>query len=507
MKNFSDFVKNSWALYISVILLSGALLFLFLAALCKHGWLDEHITIMSALVPWDVFCQNLSETDVYPPLHYFIEGIIGRLSHASDGGIRVIYTLSACQFFSMACFVMLLSCGVAILKKYKNWSAVIIYVAVLCSLPMCDRYCMEARAYMMCVLILFATFICACYAFKRNDKRWWAAYSLSLVLLAYTNYYALLNGIVLTGVVFIYAFLFARHHCVYIVIASACALVCFIPWMPYMLNQIGRVSEKWWGTVPANTAFEYIVEVCGVPLRGTPWFFFVAAVCMQGYALCCAVVRRESLNAFIILCGMIAVPCSALLQVFISLAIDQSIVCSRYCIFPIGIFVFSLSCALCYLPRFYRKSAAFLCACMALFTCHHFFKTALGNYDIKEQTMALFLLNYTDSQKIKLYVSDKKLLATVELLFEAYQFNDAFCLCYAEGLSLENCIIRYGQYKRFLPKIEDMNLDNLREGDTIFVHDDHMKTFERDMKQLSLAHQVVMKCGPWNKVTVSASKA
>ncbi len=505
MNAICDYIKNKGVLYASLILLCGAILFIFLSALCKHGWVDEHVTILSSLVPWCDFCQNLAVTDVYPPLHYAIEGVIGRLCRARAGGVEMAYALSACQLFSVACFIVLLILGAAILKKRRGWSAAIAYMAVLCSLPLCERYCIEARAYMMCTLILFASFICACLAFRHNNRRWWIVYSILLVLLAYTNYYALLNGVVLTGMLFVYAFLFARRHCSSIVYASLCALICFVPWMPYLLQQIGWVHESWWNQNPLCAAFGYIVDVCGVRLSGgSPWIFFIVASCVQVYALSRALAKRESLSAFIIGCGMLAVPCSALLQIIISIAIEQSIVVNRYCLFPVGVFAFSLAWGLPYLSRLPMKGFAFLCACISVFACRQFYLEEYNKFRMNERLVAWFLLNSSEKHETKLYVSEQKEIATVELLFDANQIEDInFCLCHDEKLDPKLCIARYSQYRNFLSERGDMNLSDLREGDYVFVLANHMEAFVRDMEWYRIPHKIVSVQGLWYKVAVS----
>src|SRR4051794_8208999 len=142
--------------------------------------------------------------------------------------------------------------------------------AVLVALsPFQIYYATEARAYALMMFFTLAAVLMLLVALERGRAGWWVAYALSVAAAAYTHYTSVFVLIVLFGWAFI-ARPEARRP---LILATAGAVVLFLPWVPELLDDrhepAGTVIEMIHPLTLTNARIDLGQWSIGHPLFGT----------------------------------------------------------------------------------------------------------------------------------------------------------------------------------------------------------------------------------------------
>ena len=205
-------------------------------------WHDEGYTAAIIKQPL-IDIISTTTTDVHPPFYYIIMHFWQLLFGDSIISLRS---------FSVACGVMTIALLFFLLQKIFS-KRIAIFGAFLAALgPFLIRYSDEARMYALAALLS----VSATYAFimavdKKDKKPWWILYGFLVAIGIYTQYFLAL----LLPAHFVYLWLkiggdrtdiikiFTNKN---IWLAAGLCFLLFLPWLPVMISQVGRVSGEFW---------------------------------------------------------------------------------------------------------------------------------------------------------------------------------------------------------------------------------------------------------------------
>lgn len=141
--------------------------------------------------------------------------------------------------------------------------------------PFAIFYADEARPYATLTFFAALSACCLLCALRGNRRRWWIAYAVSTALVVYSHY----TGVFVLFAQTLWALWFHRDRMRAIVVATAGALVLFLPWLS-LVDSKGQLAV--YGPFePDFDAVAVIVRVLAghpfIPLRDTPGLLALAA--------------------------------------------------------------------------------------------------------------------------------------------------------------------------------------------------------------------------------------
>lgn len=230
----------SWIWLIPILLLATHVRLLYLTK--ADIWHDEGYTAAIIKQPL-IDIISTTTTDVHPPFYYIIMHFWQLLFGDSIISLRS---------FSVACGVMTIALLFFLLQKIFS-KRIAIFGAFLAALgPFLIRYSDEARMYALAALIGVA----ATYAFimavdKKDKKPWWILYGFLAAIGIYTQYFLAL----ILPAHFVYLWLKIGEDRTDVIkiftnkniwLAAGLCFLLFLPWLPVMISQVGRVSGEFW---------------------------------------------------------------------------------------------------------------------------------------------------------------------------------------------------------------------------------------------------------------------
>lgn len=230
----------SWIWLIPILLLATHVRLLYLTK--ADIWHDEGYTAAIIKQPL-IDIISTTTTDVHPPFYYIIMHFWQLLFGDSIISLRS---------FSVACGVMTIALLFFLLQKIFS-KRIAIFGAFLAALgPFLIRYSDEARMYALAALIGVA----ATYAFimavdKKDKKPWWILYGFLVAIGIYAQYFLAL----LLPAHFVYLWLKIGGNRTDVIkiftnknvwLAAGLCFLLFLPWLPVMISQVGRVSGEFW---------------------------------------------------------------------------------------------------------------------------------------------------------------------------------------------------------------------------------------------------------------------
>lgn len=275
----------------------------FLIGRDAHTWYDENFSLIMCQRPFREM-MHLIAVDVHPPLYYlFLKpwcSLFGWTT-AAERGLGTV-------FLALAVWLMSLAFGHAVGRQRA-----ILVLPFLVFSPYAIRYGFEIRMYSLLMLEVAASTYALVRAIRSPEtgglwhrRKWWFAYTLSVLAGMYTQY------LVLT--VFVAQALLLLIRSVragstagrrrgetrdwFWVACYAGAVVCYLPWVPVALAQMGNPSfANNIGPMGPNKAIETIfLQLTGTVPEGigTLAAFMIAVVIVVWIA---AFLREEGLSA------------------------------------------------------------------------------------------------------------------------------------------------------------------------------------------------------------------
>lgn len=223
-------------------------------------WFDEGFsTVISRQSFGDIF--HYTAADVHPPLYYWLLKIWTSLFGTSDAAFR-----SMSVVFGVIALVLVF----ILVKKLFSRQTVVLSTFLVAISPMFVRYGIEARMYMVVVVICLAATLMLLRALRTNKQHDYLIYGVLLALGMWTHYFTAVvwlahwvyrltylksNGVKKKD---LRAAFFTRNW----IVAHITAVVLFLPWIPSVIRQMSGLAGGFWiPPVTLNTAGDLVGEI------------------------------------------------------------------------------------------------------------------------------------------------------------------------------------------------------------------------------------------------------
>lgn len=223
-------------------------------------WFDEAFSAyLIQFSYWDV--ARFTAADVHPPLYYWALKAWTELFGTSEAGLRTMSIFFAAATIIVTFFLTRKLFG----RKVAN--VALIFLALS---PMLVRYGDEARMYTMAAFFVVSATYALVKANETRRRKWWVFYGVLVALGMWVHYFAALLWLAhwvwhawathSKGISFKawWKKFFNREW----VIAYIVAVVAYLPWLPFMLKQLGVVQFGgfWIGPVSTDTPANYLTN-------------------------------------------------------------------------------------------------------------------------------------------------------------------------------------------------------------------------------------------------------
>lgn len=179
MRQRADWARGGLA---GVVLLGLGLRLAFLNA--EGFWFDEFCTWRQMQMPLDAMMEDLVIADVHPPLYQLFLLAWSALFGAGEWALRLPSVL-----FGVLAIGVVYALGAELFDRLTGLFA----AGILATSEFAIHYSQEARSYSLLLLLSgLAAFTWLRRARAPDDRRWWWAFILSAVLLAYTHVFGVL---------------------------------------------------------------------------------------------------------------------------------------------------------------------------------------------------------------------------------------------------------------------------------------------------------------------------
>ncbi|WP_314385348.1 glycosyltransferase family 39 protein [Pseudomonas brenneri] len=288
----ANFSKRILLFYFFVLLVSAAVRFY---ALTDTGvWLDEAFSLlMSMKSPSEILFHTAR--DVHPPLYYLM---LHEWIKLFGNGVFAARSLSVC--FGVLSVVL----GIWLSRLLLSQRSSILASVLLAIFPAAVRYSQEVRMYALLGALMLGATIAFVYWLEWPKRKWpIGLYVLLMVAGLYTHYFAALCMLSHWIYIFIlsssrqvkYKYLLSREWW----LANSLIVVCFLPWLPSLLNQLDYSRIDW----IAKPGIKELVELVWFFLNfsegeQTPtWIFYGLALMVWGASVAiCTLGGRSGKN-------------------------------------------------------------------------------------------------------------------------------------------------------------------------------------------------------------------
>ena len=245
-------------------------------------WTDE---IFSMNLFADSFAQIIVDTaeDVHPPLYYFL-GRIMRLLFGESLQVQKILTIIPMS--------LTLALGAGKIRRNFGDRTAFLFILFLGCLPCSMTYAVQVRMYSWALLCVTACGLSVWEILKKNRISDWIWLSISAVAAAYLHYFAFVSVIIINGMLFLWL-LFSKEQwkklarwCIF----SILMVLAYLPWLPYMLEQVTRVEGGYWiAPITMETVWSYFIWAFGLnPLPQTTYGYLLISLtagtgCLAGW--------------------------------------------------------------------------------------------------------------------------------------------------------------------------------------------------------------------------------
>lgn len=222
--------------------------------------IDEYFTLEIVKLPlsdaWKIIIG-----DYHPPLYYILLKIVKKLSLMTSLNLDLISVLKL--FSILPYFILILFSATKIRKQYGWLTAGIFAFSVGLMSDFFISY-LKIRMYSWGILFLYLGFIALYGVMTKSDKKSWMLLTIFAVLGAYTQYILAMSFIVLYLLLLGYILLYKENGFDRIsefkkwIVSSIIGIVLYAPWLPFLFNQTGKVSDEYWIATPdINEIFHY----------------------------------------------------------------------------------------------------------------------------------------------------------------------------------------------------------------------------------------------------------
>ncbi|MDH6308330.1 hypothetical protein M2451_001047 [Dysgonomonas sp. PFB1-18] len=203
---------------------------------------------------------NLTARDVHPPLFYWLLKIV---AYPMDIQHTALY-----QYHYITAFFYLISiiiCAFPVRRLFGTGIAFLTAVIIVL-LPVALYLYAYVRMYSLMVPLMLGMFIYVCDTYKNNTLWSWVKLFIFALAAMYTHYYALLGAfwlLALYGVLLVVVSSKNKEyksHLKHYLILGGMLVVCYIPWLFELYNQMVAVDKSYWISPPALKEVIYSLQ-------------------------------------------------------------------------------------------------------------------------------------------------------------------------------------------------------------------------------------------------------
>lgn len=335
--NRGEHGRNGFVLWGMVLLFT----LLYLSLIFNDNvWTDE---IFSMNLFSEGFAQIVAETaeDVHPPLYYFL-GRIARLLFGESLQVQKVLTIIPMS--------LTLALGAGKVRRSFGDRTAFLFLLFLGCLPCSMTYAVQVRMYSWALLCVTACGLAAWEILRKNRLADWILLAFSAVAAAYLHYFAFASVIIINGLLLLWL-LFSgkqRKKLARWLIFSILMVLAYLPWLPYMLEQVTRVEGGYWiAPITPETVWSYFIWAFGLnPLPQTVWgYLLISFAAGSGCLLLCGQGRKSGRNGQAGLYGLFCMAVPALTAgggILLSL-IGQPVYRDQYVFPAMGLFCLFLA--------------------------------------------------------------------------------------------------------------------------------------------------------------------
>lgn len=217
-----------------------------------------------------------------PPLFFILAWIS---SHVGDPSVWI-------RLPSLVLGVATIPVVYAIGREAVSPAAGVVGAAVLATSPFSVYYGIEARPYATMAFFVALSMLAVLRAVRTGSNRWWALFVLAADAAAYSHY----TAVFVLGVEAAWALWKCRHALRQPVIATACAVLLYVPWLPHLGSRGLRIIGALHPLNPSNVASDLLALIPGYPLapfRAIPTLAGLVVIGVCALAGLIALLRRR----------------------------------------------------------------------------------------------------------------------------------------------------------------------------------------------------------------------
>ena len=307
--------------YVALIAGIGLLFALVLPTITSASiWFDEafssYITQFSF---YDI--ARYTATDVHPPLYYWLlkawESVFGYNSELAIRSMSLLFAAIATVF------------GFLLLRRLFGRKAAVLGLLFVVLSPVVVRYSAEARMYMVELTIILAATYTMVRALEQKKLGLWVVYGVLVGLGMWVHYFTALAWLAhwawrlavvyqlgVRGKAFAKRF-FSKEW----ITAHVIAIAIFLPWIPFMLYQLGIVQSSgfWIGPVGVDTPVNYVTTMFYYLDHGEVkgWFALALSAVLAAFIVMAVRVYRsfdtQKRQSFLLILALAVVPVALLI--------------------------------------------------------------------------------------------------------------------------------------------------------------------------------------------------
>jgi hypothetical protein len=316
--NNGDKLKDNMgkALFILSLFVLGLLIFLIIQKPFLH--IDEWFTQGVLNISFKEMV-HLTAKDVHPPLYYAIALMpvyLFKWLHIPFDMITLM------KMVSVVPYVIIFVISLTKIRKDYGWLVGGLFAFTL--LTMADFFTMFsiARMYPWGLLFLVVSFLYACEILRNPSLKSWILLAFFSVCGAYTHYFVAIPSILLYMLLLVHVLLKNKTQIKNWLISTVFGILCFVPWVPYLLKQINSVSGSYWID---EITFETFVQFFASIFTDTAEFYVNLALAIVFLAIFISILiyyRKSKEDADIVLIGSLMFIGTILVGVTVSIVFN-----------------------------------------------------------------------------------------------------------------------------------------------------------------------------------------
>lgn len=210
--------------------------------LFKMGlWLDEFYSIVITQMPFEE-SFNIILTDVHPFLYYMILRFFAVIFEF----VGFTNTAVVGKLVSLIPFYLLAIVSVTKVRKNFGWLTSGLFFLCMASMPRVMIHATDIRMYSWALFFVTLSLIYAYEITKDSSYKNWIVLTILTVASAYTHYFSAISSFSIYIVLLIYIIRKDRELFKKWIISSIFAVICYLPGIFVLLNQINKISGGYW---------------------------------------------------------------------------------------------------------------------------------------------------------------------------------------------------------------------------------------------------------------------